>query len=198
MISWETAPLPKWVTKGDYFEACNCEVACPCIFLSPPTGKDCTVMLAWHITKGVFGDTNLDGLNVAMAIHSPGHMQKVKWKAAVYLDSTANKTQTNALDQIYGGRFKEFIGEVLGTRSVPIEYKISGKKRSLSIPTVAAMEIEDVLSPDGSVSSVHGAPFYDPIAYIAKSKRLTYADYGMNWEISDRNGFHHPFSEKGA
>ena len=190
--------MPKWATKGDYFEACNCEVSCPCIFLSPPTGKDCSVMLAWHIDKGNFEDTDLDGLNVAMAVHSPGHMQKVKWSAAVYLDSRANKSQTNALDQIYGGKYKEFIGEMLGTRSVPIEYKINGKGRSLSISTIAAMEIEDVVGPDGTGSTIHGAPFYDPVAYVAKSKRLTYSDYGMNWEISEKNGFHHPFSEKGS
>lgn len=125
-------------------------------------------------------------------------MQKVKWKAAVYLDSRANKTQTNALDQIYGGRFKDFIGEVLGTRSVPIDYKISGRNRSLSISTIAAMEVEDVVGPDGNVSAIHGAPFYGPVAYVAKSKRLSYSDYGMSWEISDRNGFHYPFSEKGS
>jgi hypothetical protein len=190
--------LPKWVTKGDYFEACNCEVTCPCIFLSPPTRKDCTVLLAWHIAKGKFEDTILDGLNVAMAIHSPGHMQKVKWKAAVYLDSNANNSQTHALDQIYGGRYKEFIGEVLGTRSVPIDYVVSGKKRSLSVSTIAALEIEDVVGPNGAVSSIHNAPFYDSVAYVAKSKRFTYSDYGMHWEISDRNGFHHPFSEKSS
>jgi hypothetical protein len=154
--------------------------------------------LAWHIDKDNFGDANLDGLNVAMAVHSPGHMQKVKWKAALYLDSRANKTQTNALDQIYGGRFKEFIGEMIGTRSVPMDYEISGKKRRLSISKIAAMEIEDVVGPAGTVSTIHDAPFYGPVAYVAKSKNLTYSDYGMNWEISDRNGFHYPFSEKGS
>jgi len=189
--------LPKWETKGDYFEACNCEVTCPCIFLSPPTGKDCTVLLAWHVTKGRFGDTKLDGLNVAMAVYSPGHMQKVKWKAALYLDSRASKPQADALGQIYGGRYKEFIGEMLGTRSVPIDYKVSGRKRSLSISKVSALEVEDVLGPEGTVSTIRDAPFYGPVAYVAKSKRFTYSDYGMNWEVSDKNGFHHPYSEKG-
>jgi hypothetical protein len=38
-----------WKIVGSYFEGCNCEVACPCVFLSPPTSGDCTVLLAWHI-----------------------------------------------------------------------------------------------------------------------------------------------------
>jgi hypothetical protein len=190
--------VSKWELKGDYFEACNCEVTCPCIFLSPPTGDDCTVLLAWHVNKGKFGDTKMDDLNVAMAIYSPGHMQKVKWKAALYLDSRANKAQADALVQIYGGRYKEFIGEILGTRTVPINYEVSGNRRSLSISKLAALEVEDVVSPDGTVSTIQNAPFYSPLAYVAKSKKFTYVDYGMNWKISDKNSFHHPFSEKGS
>ena len=189
--------MPKWEVKGDYFEACNCEVACPCIFLSPPTGKDCTVLLAWHVNNGRLGDVALDGLNVAMAVYSPGHMQKVKWKAAVYLDSKANKAQTEALDRIYSGKYNDFVDEMLGKRSVSIDYNISGKKRSLKISKVANLEVEDVVGPNGTVSTIHDAPFYNPVAFVAKSKRFTYSDYGMKWEISDKNGFHHPFSEKG-
>ncbi|MFP6650784.1 MAG: DUF1326 domain-containing protein, partial [Dehalococcoidia bacterium] len=55
----------KWSISGTYFEACNCEIACPCVFLSAPTDEDCTVLIAWHIESGSFGDTALDGLNVA-------------------------------------------------------------------------------------------------------------------------------------
>src|SRR5580704_9606157 len=40
-----------WKIAGSYFEACNCEVACPCVFTSPPTGGECTVLIAWHIDQ---------------------------------------------------------------------------------------------------------------------------------------------------
>jgi len=26
-----------WSVSGSYMEACNCEAACPCVMLSPPT-----------------------------------------------------------------------------------------------------------------------------------------------------------------
>ena len=197
--------MTNWELEGDYFEACNCEVTCPCIFLSPPTGSDCTVLLAWHVNTGKFGDIKLDGLNIALAAYSPGHMQKVKWKAALYLDAAASKTQADALGQIYGGKFggmpaalAPLIGEMLGAKSLPITYKASGNKHSLNIPNVADMEVEDVSGPDGSRSSIQNAPFANPLVYVAKSKRFTYADYGMNWEISDKNSFNSPFSWRGA
>ncbi|MBV8173321.1 MAG: DUF1326 domain-containing protein [Verrucomicrobia bacterium] len=46
-----------WKIAGSYFEACNCEVACPCVFTSPPTSGECTVLIAWHIDHGSFGET---------------------------------------------------------------------------------------------------------------------------------------------
>ena len=63
-------------------EACNCETACARVFLSRPTQGECGVMIAWHIDKGSFNDVKLDGLNVASAVYSPGHMAEVKWNAS--------------------------------------------------------------------------------------------------------------------
>ena len=51
--------------------------------MSPPTSDDCTVLLAWHIDRGSFGDVSLNGLNVALAAYIPGHMLKVKWDVAL-------------------------------------------------------------------------------------------------------------------
>ena len=64
----------EWDINGTYFESCNCEIACPCVFLSAPTTGDCTVLIAWHNDSGSFGQANLNGLNVALAAHSPGTM----------------------------------------------------------------------------------------------------------------------------
>ena len=36
-----------WSIKGTYFESCNCEVACPCLFLSAPTEGYCTALVGW-------------------------------------------------------------------------------------------------------------------------------------------------------
>jgi len=38
---------------------------------------------------GEFGDVKVDGLSVALAVHSPGHMAEVKWKVALSLDEKA-------------------------------------------------------------------------------------------------------------
>ena len=63
-----------WKLEGDYFEACNCDTVCPCVFLGNPDQGECDVTIAWHIDKGHFDDTFLDGLNVVAVFHTPGNM----------------------------------------------------------------------------------------------------------------------------
>ena len=143
--------------KGTYFEACNCEAACQCVFLSPPDAGDCTLLVGWHIDNGTMGDVSLDALNVALAIHSPGHMAQVQWRVALYLDERASQTQGAALTKIFagqaGGHFAVLaghIGEVVGVKRVAIEYQAEGKRRSLRIPDIAEMEIEGMAGGGGA------------------------------------------------
>lgn len=196
-----------WNLSGSYFETCNCEPACPCIFLSPPTTGECSVLIAWHIDNGIYGDVKLDGLNAVLAVLSPGTMAKVKWKAALYVDQRANQSQKDALTQIFTGQagghpaaLGSFIGQVLGIKSTEIMYKANGRKRSLSIPNVAEAEIEALAGQGDSEVKVSSPPLCvvpgEP-SVVAKSKRLSYHDYGLKWEMSEKNGFYSPFTYKG-
>ena len=96
----------KWSLSGTYFESCNSEVARACIFLRPPNSDDgsCNVLIVWDIETGTFGDTDLSGLNVAMAAHAPGLMVDGNWKVALYLDENASESQQAALGQVFGGQ----------------------------------------------------------------------------------------------
>ena len=197
-----------WKIAGSYFEACNCNVACQCVFLSPPTSGDCTALLAWHIDQGRFGEVNLDGFNTALAVYSPGHMQEVKWKVALYVDERANQDQRDALTQIFSGQagghlagVVPLIGEVLGVKAAPIEYRSEGKRRSLRLGDVADAEIEGLPRQDGGDATIAGPPFTLVPAFpavVAKSKQMRFSDYGLKWEVSNKNGFFSPFAYQSA
>lgn len=193
---------------GSYFETCNCELACPCIFLSPPTSGDCTVLLAWHIDKGRFGQIDLDGLNAVLAVYSPGHMLEGKWRVALYVDERANQGQQDALTQIFSGQagghlagLAPLIGEVLGVKAAPIEYRSEGKRRSLRLGAVAEAEIEGLSGQDGGDVTVTSAPFAAvpgvPLV-VAKSRQMRFNDYGLKWELSNKNGYFAPFAYQSA
>lgn len=194
----------KWQLSGAYFETCNCEAACPCVFLSPPSAGECTVLIAWHVDKGRFAEVVLDDLNVALAVYSPGHMAQVQWKVALYFDEKATDAQRHALTQIFTGQagghpgmLVSHVGEVLGIKSVGIEYKADGKQRSLRIAGIAEAEIAAVAGQGGADITISNHPLCISPGFPvvqAKSQRLHYQDHGWRWELSEKNGFYAPFS----
>ena len=197
----------QWKLNGQYLETCNCKPACPCIFLSAPTEGDCTVVVGWHIDKGNYGVTDLSGLNVALAVYSPGEMHVTKWRAALYLDAKASEPQKNALLSIFSGqagghpaRLGSHIGEVLGVASAPIEYGANGKHRSLKVGQVLNAEIEAISGAGDSEVTVANHPLCIAPGYpatVAKSNSMRYQDHGYSWTLSDRNGLYSPFSYSG-
>jgi hypothetical protein len=192
-----------WKVAGQYLESCNCKPACPCVFLSRPTEGDCTVVVGWHIDSGKYGNVDLAGLNVALAVDSPGTMHEVPWKAALYLDERATEQQKNALLTIFSGqggghpaRLAGHIGQVLGVASVPISFERNGKHGSLKVGNVAQVEIEAIAGAGGADVTISGHPLCIAPGFpatVAKSKSLRYEDHGYKWALSDRNGLYSPF-----
>ena len=192
-----------WNLKGVYFETCNCDAACPCVFLSPPTTGECTVLVGWHIDIGKDEDVGLDGLNVALAVHSPGHMMQTKWRAAAYVDDRADDAQQQSLLRIFGGqagghpaRLASHIGELLGATTAPITFEHTEGSYHLSIPSVAEAEIEAVGGQGDGPIEISGHPLCIAPGFparLAKSRKLRYSDHDMAWELDGKNGFFSPF-----
>lgn len=200
--------MTQWNLSGTYFETCNCEAACPCVFGSPPTEGFCNAIVAWHIKHGVFGDVALDGLNVALLVDARGNMAENKWTVAAYLDEKASEAQMSALQTIFSGQagghpavLASFIGENLGTKSVPMHYEGNGKNRSLKIPGIVDAELEALEGQDGKPVTIENHPLCvvpgEP-ATVARSKHFRLADYGYDWKLSSRNGYISNFSYSGA
>ena len=84
-------------------------VVCPCLvskaapLTSRPTEGVCNVPLVFHIESGSYDGIALDGLNVALAIQTPGPMADGNWSVAAYIDERADDKQTEALGAIFTG-----------------------------------------------------------------------------------------------
>ena len=194
-----------WNLSGTYFESCNCAIACPCIFLTPPNTDDgdCKALLAWNIESGDFGGTNLDGLKVALAVNCPGTMVDGNWRVALYIDENANEEQNSALQQIYSGQsggifelLSGFISEILGVSNTSIEFTSDGKKRSIKVGNVVEGSIEAIEGFDGQDVAISGAPLDatpgEPML-VSKSSVNKYEDHGIKWDISGNNGYQSDF-----
>ena len=188
-----------WNVSGSYCETCNCEAACPCVMLSPPTEDDCTVLVAWHIDSGRYDGQVLDGLNAALLAYAPGHMTKVKWKVALYVDDRGNQAQRDALTKIFSGQaggppaaLGSLVGEVLGVKAARIDFRADGKKRSVRIEGVGESEIEAIAGQGGKDVTIENHPL-TPVpgvaAVVARSNRAKIRDHGLVLDASGKNGF---------
>jgi hypothetical protein len=89
--------------EGDYFEVCNCDVSCNCVWLGEATQDNCNVYFAWHVTNGDKDGVDLSDLNAVMVVNTPKRMTDGGWKVALYVDDSASAEQTEALGAVFSG-----------------------------------------------------------------------------------------------
>src|SRR5439155_1301671 len=87
------APEP----DGTLMIACNCDYGCPCNVNGLPTTGDCEGGWTWHIEKGRYGGTALDGLNFSVFADWPGAIHEGGGRAVAYVDERADEAQEQAL-----------------------------------------------------------------------------------------------------
>ena len=199
------ATAPSWSIAGEYFENCNCAVVCPCLFSTSapfaamPTEGACEVPFVFHIDRGNYGDVPLDGLNAVVIVRTPGPMIEGNWTAALYVDERADVRQRAALQAIFTGQaggvmgtFAPLITEVLGVKAVPITYRVEGKRRSVEIPGIMNLAVRPAASAmgeDKEIVAANAHPYApEGVAVAVGEEGSTWADYGLRWDNSGRNG----------
>lgn len=196
--------MSNWNLKGLCAEVCNCEVACPCIFLSPPSKGECVGVIFWHIEDGHDGAVRLSGLNVALGLHSPGRMADGGWRVALYIDERADEAQQQSLQRIYAGdagghpaNLKPLIAEVMGVASVPITFEQNGKAYHVEIPSIASAQFATLEGQGGGPVTIQGHPLAVAPGFpvtAARSSHFRYEDHGIHRDVSDRNALVSSFS----
>jgi hypothetical protein len=92
--------------------------------------------MAWHIRKGQYGETSLDGLNVMGLDSFTGNIWaadgNTKLTAALFFDEKANEQQREALQMIFSGKAGGFmaelaklIGELRGQDFAAIKFEVA-------------------------------------------------------------------------
>ena len=208
------ASQTEWRIAGDYFENCNCDVVCPCLFspapqmTATPTQGVCDVAFGFHIEQGRYGDVTLDGLNAAMIAHTPGPMADGNWSLALYLDERADERQRAALQDIFSGAaggtmgaLAPLVGTVLGVKTAPITFTKDGKRRAVEIPGVMSMGVHAApsLNPDAEIWAANAHPFNPQgVAMAVGDEGSRWADYGLRWDNSGKNGHYAPITWSNA
>jgi hypothetical protein len=128
--------VPNWKVSGDWFDVCKCNMPCPCEFAQTPTYGECNGILAYHINKGNYGETTLDGLNILALGGFKGNIWAgdgtTKIDLGFFFDEKANEKQRDALNMIFTGQaggymaeLAKIIGNVKGLEFAPIRFEIA-------------------------------------------------------------------------
>lgn len=200
----------KWKVAGSYFEACNCEVNCPCAFNSPPNYRKCTGLTAWSVKKGNYGKISLDGTKVGGMWIFEGLLLESRWKVIIYVNENDSAAQREANGKIFSGQAGGPLAKLaylwkddfLGVKTVPIKILERNKARSIEIKGIADARVEKVRGLDGGEVQLVNAPLsFAPgfPATVAKSTRYKYndKDLGEKWEISNRASYMADFEYSG-
>jgi len=125
-------------------------------------------------------------------------MAEGNWAAAVYLDERADDRQRDALQTIFTGAaggplggLAPLISTVLGIKSVPITYEKEGKRRGVQIPNLMRMGVHAApgLYPEKEIFATNAHPFApEGVAMAVGNENSIWADYGMRWDNSGKNG----------
>lgn len=191
----------EWVIKGDYVEACNCDVACQCIWLEPPDDDVCTVSLAWNIQEGHYGDIDLSGLSVGMLISTeegvmfgPG----TGWDVVLLIDEAADEEQRSAIEDIYFGRAGGIWAAVADAHvqtaevaAAPIDFSRENEDFSVDIGDIVSMNASGTAGFNEELGTITPHPLTKSLEmHTGKSTTATvsYND-DFAWDVSGNNAY---------
>lgn len=201
-----------WTASGEYMEACSCDFLCPCIpknSTTPATHDYCKVALAFEISEGKFGDTDISGVKFVMVAQSKAIMSHGEWIAGLIVDTAASDEQVAAVAAIAGADgngplsgFAPLISDFRGLERREVSFTKNGGKVSVNVEGMIDQAVEGVES-----ASVPGEFVCIDNSFHPVNKRLNFASaiknvikaFGIEWEDNSggNNGHFAPFDWQG-
>lgn len=191
----------KWSWEADYLQVCSCDYGCPCEFEAPPTQGFCEGAGVWHINKGKFGETKLDGLNVGFVVRFPEAMHKGNGTFGLFIDEKADDRQREAIVAIGSGAagglpfeiFPDIVSNMLEPQFVPITVNLDGKNSSAKVGGAIDFAMEPVKNPvtgePEQIAIEHGTGFIFKRADVVSTKTQRVATTSLSFEWPNKAGF---------
>lgn len=192
--------------EGDYFETCQCDVSCPCIWQKPADREECDLIIAWHVSKGDKDGVDLSDMNAVLAVHSPKQMTDGGWKVALYVDDRATPEQSEALGAVFSGgagghlaALAPLIGEVAGVAPAAITFDRSNGSLHAEVAGVLTMSAEEINGMDGASTPVITNPLMGAITQPLTQAKAGDVSYHGHWDVeySGTNSFVTDFKYEG-
>lgn len=207
-----STPVPEWRLQGDWWDVCNCNIGCPCVFSSPPSYGFCEGVLTWLIQDGHYGEVKIDGgLAVVLVIHFEGTVFDKNREFGFLIDDRANPQQREALKSIFlgnaGGAFaawRDLTLKVDGVEFVPMKVSHDAESWRTEVPGLVdalAGPFRKFMVPDGDTCRIYNAPRPEVVpghlTLGEAKKNVVTGAFGRNFDWTGRSSKHIKFDLRG-
>ena len=150
--------------KGTFLETCNCDSGCNCNFGGFPDHGSCEALIGIQINEGNFGETDLSGMKIVLAIKWPKAIHEGDGAAAVFIDESASEDQVTGIATVLtgqaGGMPWEILATTLSSLDGPhlksINMDVNGRNSGFSIDGICEVKFTPLINPvTGEENEVH-------------------------------------------
>lgn len=191
--------VDKWNFEAEYIQSCNCAYGCPCNFNALPTTGNCEALVAWHIRKGTFGKTKLDGVTFAWGLRWPKAIHMGNGAGRVYIDAKAKPEQREAVREVTSGKhgggvftiFPSTFSKAYPMKEAKIAFRYKGHDSSFAVEGIGEVQSEHIRN------AVTGVPFEAQIILpgginmkkmnVTSIRRWWLKDDATGWDLAHEN-----------
>ncbi len=171
-----------WRIQGLDVTSCNCDWGCPCQFMSLPTRGHCHAAVGFHVVRGHFGSTRLDGLSFGGLFAWPKAIHEGNGEAQPIVDVRANDAQRDAILRIMSGEETEPGATIFNVFSATYSEVHTPMFKPIVVDADLAtrtgrIDVEGVVD-------VRLEPIRNPITGAVVSPRISLPD-GFEWEQAE-------------
>jgi hypothetical protein len=185
--------------RGQFFEACDCYVVCPCWVNEDPDDGYCNGAFGWYVEQGEIDGVDVSGLCAASVSRHDGHRQSGGWRVVLYVDERASEEQRRALEQVFSGKSGGPLGElgnltdeVLEVESAAIELTSDGGASKLRVGQEVSADLQPLVGSTGRVTTLADsalATTFGTPAELGKSSsyRISVPRHGFELDVQGRS-----------
>jgi hypothetical protein len=183
-----------WALRGTVMIACNCDYGCPCNFNGLPTQGHCEGGWTWHVERGQYGETHLDGLTFGVFVQWPGAIHEGDGHALILVDAHADDQQRAAIETLVGGNVGGPWGVLAWTWPTidgphPAAFEVDADGVAFRVKAGDFLELDS----EAIKNPVSGAEVH-PGAVLPEGIILKRADFGSSARFRVANGIRYEHS----
>lgn len=189
-----------WNIKAKYYEACNCELGCPCNMSGFPSHGFCEGSVIFAVTEGQRDGVDLAGVKVAAAVKWPGAIHEGNGDMALFID--AAEGQRDAIVAILTAAdpglpweiLATTVGSIHGPFFESIEITDSGTDSHVNVPGKFEVQLETFIDP--VTGERHEARMVLPTGFIFQDGQICTSSVnkidadGVAFDHAGKNAFY--------